>query len=398
MVQSTSILPRNNQDIIVSVDCVVKDSVNHLDHVNGKKRESLFDPDLAFYYVLEIAADNEGNEGEGLDPEMAKIFVVTTFFFQLRLYKMIVRIRSKEGTSRFEVDPNDDVMALAEKIAIQLKFDPSTLKISKDPQNGVQAKYLSGQSIAQLGINHGDLIYITFEDGAKPGTSIVSAGKQPASTVGPFEPTTNTSSSSALNVKQEAVDDYLEKQSGFIKRGRDPKFCKHSIHGMCDYCMPLECKEYVGEPDYRLKQRCLNGHAPWPEGICTNCQPSAVTLQQLIILNFRHRISLMTSLIFSALLDINGLDIYMDGNQTDGLSLNLPWNEEESVDEGAAACGLFKVGMIFTDLMDAGQGKVICKQHIDSYFLSSQVCCFSAAMQTKNPNVTKLSASGKILE
>ncbi|CAG8655928.1 3318_t:CDS:1, partial [Ambispora gerdemannii] len=30
-------------------------------------------------------------------------------------------------------------------------------------------------------------------------------------------------------------------------------------------------------------------------------------------------------------------------NQTDGLSLNLPWNEEDSVDEGAAACGLFKV-------------------------------------------------------
>ncbi|CAG8464915.1 11140_t:CDS:2 [Ambispora gerdemannii] len=45
--------------------------------------------------------------------------------------------------------------------------------------------------------NHGNLIYITFEDGVKPGTSAFSAGKQPASTVGPFEPTTNTSSSSA---------------------------------------------------------------------------------------------------------------------------------------------------------------------------------------------------------
>ncbi|CAG8683780.1 9183_t:CDS:2, partial [Ambispora gerdemannii] len=72
--------------------------------------------------------------------------------------------------------------------------------------------------------NHGNLIYITFEDGVKPRTSAFSAGKQPASTVESFEPTTNTSSSSALNVKQEAVNDYREKQSGFIKRGRDPKF------------------------------------------------------------------------------------------------------------------------------------------------------------------------------
>src|SRR5436309_9490269 len=53
--------------------------------------------------------------------------------------------------------------------------------------------------------------------------------------------------------------------------------------------------------------------------------------------------------------------------------------------------------MIYTDLMDdgTGQGKVVCKRHIDSYFLSSQECCFSVAMQSKYPTRTKWSMSGQ---
>ncbi|KAG9290745.1 hypothetical protein G9A89_011708 [Geosiphon pyriformis] len=376
---------------------------------------------------------------------------------------MLVRIRSKEGQNRIEVDPKDDILVLRDKIATLIKIpDPTTIKMSNEPTGGLLLTSLAGQSIEQLGIRHGDLLFVTYSDTPTVRTpSIVAAGKQPEKL--PSIEFKSKELPMASNVKQDTVDDILEKQDGLIKRGRDPKFCKHTVNGMCDYCMPLEPydinylaenrikhmsfhaylrkihKEYnktagantkfippLEEPDYRVKENCLNGHAPWPEGICTKCQPSAVTLQQQQFRTVDH-VEFSTSDLINNFINFwrssgNQRFGYLYGryesypdvplgikavveaiyeppqeNQIDGLSLILPWNEEESVDETAAICGLVKVGIIYTDLLDDGtaQSKVVCKRHIDSYFLSSQECCFSAAMQNKNPNLTKWSATGK---
>lgn len=84
-------------------------------------------------------------------------------------------------------------------------------------------------------------------------------------------------------------------------------------------------------------------------------------------------------------------------DHSDGIELTLAWQEEAEINKVAEACGLVQVGMIFSDLIDDGQGtgSVLAKRHVNSYFLSSLECIFAAEMQRRHPNMTKQSVSGK---
>jgi nuclear protein localization family protein 4 len=42
------------------------------------------------------------------------------------------------------------------------------------------------------------------------------------------------------------------------------------------------------EQNFKVKVPCTGGHAPWPEGICSKCQPSSITLQSQVQHSITH--------------------------------------------------------------------------------------------------------------
>ncbi|KAJ9074793.1 nuclear protein localization protein 4 [Entomophthora muscae] len=228
---------------------------------------------------------------------------------------------------------------------------------------------------------------------------------------------------------------------------------------MCDYCMPLEPYDAsyleskgikhmsfqshlrqlypkhkrkgdaytapLEEPCFKVTPNCSGGHAPWPEGICTKCQPSAITLQRQPF-RFVDHVEFASAMVVDSFISswrssglqrfgylLGRYEVYPEvplgvkavvetiyeppqENFQDELQVCFGEESERELSDAAKLANLNILGMVYTDLFDKGEGngKVLCKRHLNSYFLSSQECAFSAAMQLRHPNPCRYSKSG----
>ncbi|KIJ45252.1 hypothetical protein M422DRAFT_30109 [Sphaerobolus stellatus SS14] len=375
---------------------------------------------------------------------------------------MIVRIRSKDGNFRFQLEPTSPVQELLQKILeTTVDADPSSITISDRPRgNEVNVHTLANKNLQEIGVNHGDMIFVSYKSVPAAGSSGTNGTPAPAATA----PAAGVPAAKRPweSVKEDAVDVYYRQRDGKINRSRDTRFCKHGTNAMCDYCMPLEPydAEYhsknsikhlsyhaylrkLSPPSttvsstaalpplvplsYKVKNPCPTGsHPPWPAGICTGCQPSAITLQPQtfrmvdhlefsnpdIIERFLGAWRRTATQRFGWLIGHYepydevplGIKAVVEAiyeppqeGEVDGLSLG-EWPDEERVAKLAASSStpLMIVGQVFTDLTpdENDRTKLVYKRHQGSYFLSSLEAIWAATLQLKHPTPTRSSPTG----
>ncbi|XP_055902406.1 nuclear protein localization protein 4 homolog [Eupeodes corollae] len=362
----------------------------------------------------------------------------------------LIRVQSPEGIKRFEIGMDTTIKDLYETIQKSMGID-AEFGLFKERNFTKELSSNLSQTISLFNFNHGDMIYL------KPmaGTTRRSSTSTPPQT---FNDGNNSNATlnpkKNVEIKEDDVDLTLAKEDGRIQRGRDSKLCRHNMNGCCVHCSPIEPYDdtYLKEQNIKhlsfhsyirkqtsgvdrgkyitiddisckIKPGCRE-HPPWPKGICSKCQPSAITLNRQI---YRHVDNVMfenTTIverflnywrstghqrmgflygIYESHTDVplgiraKVAAIYEPPQESTRNSIKLLKDESmEDVDAVAKALGLQKIGWIFTDLIaeDPAVGTVKHIRGIETHFLTAQECIMAGQLQNNHPNPCKYSSNG----
>jgi nuclear protein localization family protein 4 len=371
---------------------------------------------------------------------------------------MIIRFRSRDGQYRLNTDESKAFGDLLNELVLSklptIDIDSLTIKF---PNGSIHnAKDLHLNTIDSLNLKNGDMLELTYTkaDNRNAGKSI--SGKIETAS----ELKTVAINNNNISRKQSLLDDELDNDPGNIIRKKGP-LCKHTDKGMCEYCSPLppwdreyqadnnikhlSFHAYVDElnskvnkkeggssyisplkpSNFAINKKCPSGHEPWPKGICSKCQPSAITLQRQefrmvdhvefanseMVNNFINswrmsglqRIGLLLGkykryekIPLGIKCEVEAIYEFPQIDKDDGIILQ-EWEDEEKIVNISKSLGLEPIGIIFTDLLDSGKGdgSVICKRHVNSFFLSSLEIIFAVKWQLKYKNKCKWSETGE---
>ncbi|XP_031638747.1 nuclear protein localization protein 4 homolog isoform X3 [Contarinia nasturtii] len=375
--------------------------------------------------------------------------------------QIILRVQSSEGTKRIEILPSATIRELYDSIRDAFDMDSYNFAVYGERNYKNELASSRSQTLDDYKLKHGDMVYIkTIEAGTSsvveafgPQPSTSSSSSSISSFASSFKPSKSTPPSKT-EVQEDEVDTILAKTDGRLQRKRDPKLCRHNSNGCCVHCSPLEPwdEEFLKEQKIKhlsfhsyirkltsgvdrgkfvaledlvcsIKSGCRD-HPPWPKGICSKCQPSAITLNRQI---YRHVDNVMfenTALVERFLnywrttghqrmgflygsYEVNNdvplgirarvAAIYEPPQDSTRNSIKLlPDERAEEIDELATKLGLRKVGWIFTDLIsdNAALGTVKHIRGIETHFLTAQECIMAGQLQNQHPNVCKYSSNG----
>ncbi|PAA58723.1 hypothetical protein BOX15_Mlig004860g4, partial [Macrostomum lignano] len=369
---------------------------------------------------------------------------------------MLIALRSPKGTQRLEVGDTEKLASLYSRAAKTLGLPESSFQLNRRQANGKQQALPRSrtQSVASVGLKHGDSLFVRQNDSAGEPSSI--ADSLAESSIGGASVAASVVSAkagSASTTPDDPLDVELDREDGRIIRKRDPKMCRHSDGAGCLHCAPLEPydSEYLASLDppvkylpfhaflrkiqaekysgalanvsARKKPGCRNHDST---GICSACMPDPLTLEQqgyrhVDYLQFEHpsivdrfvnywrrsghqRIGYLVgryerhagvSLGIKAVVAA----IYEPPQQCHKHRVLLEPEDphKPALDALLDMLGMQLVGWVFTDLLPADEsGKVLHFRGTgDTFFLSAEEAITAGQLQVQHPNICSKAEGGR---